>query len=440
MKIRHFFTVLAGMWLVTNDSLAAQVYTFGTLAGTPLTQAGGYADGLNSAAQFDFPYAVAVDSAGTVYVADTQNNSIRRVTGAGNNWGVTTVAGAGPSGAGYADGINSQAQFTYPFGVAVDSGGNLYVADTFNFVIRQIKPQGSDWVVSTIAGEAGSQGTDDGSSGSAARFVQPFCIAVDALANVYVADNAANTIRKLTPFGNHWKVSTIAGSGEAGHADGTGSQAQFDCPGGIAVDKAGTVFVSDMGINTGLSTIRRLTPVGDNYVVTTLAAKELDGSDASFSSLGGIAVDSATNLYVADAFMIRKITPPGANWVVTTIAGSDWSQGWADGTGGEVRFSSPLGLAVDSAGNLYVADSSNHVIRIGVPPSLAAPSLQLGWDGNSALLSWPLSAPGYVPETRPVAAGGGAWMALTNGVIAGSSFVVTNSPGAQSGFYRLHRP
>ncbi len=330
-------------------------YTFTTLAGN----AGyGSADGTGSAARFYDPSGVAVDSAGNVYVADTGNSTIRKVTLAGVE---TTLAGLAGS-RGSADETGSAARFSNPNGVAVGSAGNVYVADTFNRTIRKVTPAG---LVTTLAGLAGSSGSADG-TGSAARFNDPYGVAVDSAGNVYVADYGNNPIRKVTPAG---VVTTLAGlAGSSGSADGTGSAARFYWPNGVAVDSAGNVFVADKWNDM----IRKVTPAG---VVTTLAglagsrgSADGTGSATRFNYPSGVAVDSAGNVYVADTVnsTIRKVTPAG---LVTTLAGLAGSSGSADGTGSAARFNYPSGVAVDSAGNVYVADSGNNTIRKGWPTS-----------------------------------------------------------------------
>jgi DNA-binding beta-propeller fold protein YncE len=152
-------------------------------------------------------------------------------------------------------------------------------------------------------------------------------------------------------------------------------------------------------------------------------------------------VDSAGKLYVTDAEMIRKITPVGTNWVVTTIAGLRDVAGWVDGTGSEVRFYSPQGVAADTAGNLYVVDSNNHAIRMGVPSSVMLPVLQMAREEDKLILSWPLSAEAFVLETASAPLTGAVWTPLTNGVSAsGDNFVLTNSFGLPKAFYRLRSP
>jgi sugar lactone lactonase YvrE len=350
-KLHCFFALLAGALLNHPCPASAQsgLYNFTTMAG----YAGyGSADGTGSAARFYNPLGVAVDSAGNLYVADSGNCTIRKVTPAGV---VTTLAGLAGS-YGSADGTGSAARFNFPSGVAVDSAGNVYVADEFNDTIRKVTPAG---VVTTLAGLAGNSGSADG-TGSAAQFFQPVGVAVDSAGNVYVADGANNTIRKITSAG---VVTTLAGqAGSFGSADGTGTAAQFYNPSGVAVDGAGNVYVADYANHT----IRKITSAG---VVTTLAGlagspgnADGTGSAARFNIPSGVAVDSAGNLYVAEFgnSTIRKVTPAG---VVTTVAGLAGSLGSADGTGSAARFYNPSGVAVDTNGSVYVADYGNHTIR-----------------------------------------------------------------------------
>jgi hypothetical protein len=323
---------------------------FGTLAGT--AGSSGSTDGTGSAARFYFPQGVAVDSAGNVYVGDTFNYTIRKITSAGV---VTTLAGtAGSSGS--SDGTGSAARFYFPTSVAVDTAGNVFVADTDNQTIRKVTSGG---VVTTLAGSAGNSGSTNG-TGSAARFSSPQGVSVDSAGNVYVADRQNHTIRKVTSAG---VVTTLAGTaGSSGSSDGTGSAARFNSPRSTAVDSAGNIYVAD----TTNHTIRKITSAG---VVTTLAgtagssgSTNGTGSAARFNGLQGVAVDSAGNVYVGDTFnyTIRNVTSAG---VVTTLAGSAGNSGSADGFGSAARFGQPMGVAVDSAGNMFVADMTNHTIR-----------------------------------------------------------------------------
>ncbi|HEX7746545.1 MAG TPA: hypothetical protein VF462_14945, partial [Micromonosporaceae bacterium] len=331
---------------------AAGVVT--TLIGT--TGTGGSADGTGAAALFFGPFGVAVDSAGNLYVTDTSNHTLRKATPAGV---VTTVAGTAII-VGSADGTGAAAGFDFPDGVAVDSAGNVYIADGGNATIRKVTLAG---VVTTLAGTAGMTGSTDG-TGAAARFSFPEGVALDSAGNVYVADTGSHTIRKITPAG---VVTTLAGTAFMhGSADGTGAAARFNSPTSVEVDSAGNVYVADSNNDT----IRKVTPAG---AVTTLAgtagmAGSADGAGAAarFNFPDGVAVDSAGNVYVADSQndTIRKVTAAG---VVTTLAGTANMRGSADGTGAAARFNSPTGVAVDSAGNVYVADTLNHTLRKVTP-------------------------------------------------------------------------
>lgn len=344
--------MMAGWLALTLGAAEAQTSRyFSTLAGS----AGSVVSSVDATgidAQFNGPRAVAADGLGNLYVADAGNHSIRKITAAGV---VTTLAGVAGS-QGYTDGAGTAAKFGEPFGIAADTSGNVYVADTLNNTIRKITPAG---VVSTLAGN-GKQGSSDG-TGTAAQFNEPRGVAVDSAGNVYVADYQNSLIRKITAAG---VVTTLAGAArQEGSTDGTGTAARFKAPNGIAVDSSGNVYVTDSGNRT----VRKITSAG---VVTTFAgsatgagsATDGTGTAARFGDPRQLSVDSAGNLYVADytAHTIRKITPAG---VVTTVAGTSGSTGSTDGTGTAALFYYPSGTAVDSSGNVYVADTSNHAIR-----------------------------------------------------------------------------
>lgn len=318
----------------------------------------GSANGVGTAASFNRPFGIAVDAAGNLYVADEANNLIRKISAGAV---VTTLAGtAGVSGS--ANGMDTLATFNKPFGVAVDATGNVYVADAGNNVIRSITPAG---VVSTFSGTgvAGASNTADSVS-----FNSPLSVAVDATGNVYVADYGNDLIRKITPAG---VVSTLAGSGAAGADNATGTAATFNLPESIAVDATGNLYVADNGNNL----IRKITPDG---IVTTLAGSGTRGSAngtgtaASFNSPFGVAVDASGSVYVADSGnnLIRKITPAG---VVSTLAGSG-AKGTINSNGTSASFSTPSGVAVDTQGNVYVADENNNLIR-EITPSGAVTTL-----------------------------------------------------------------
>jgi sugar lactone lactonase YvrE len=332
-----------------------------TPGGTVTTLAGvagqlGRVDGAPSTARFGLPSGVAVDSNGNIFVADTYSQSIRKIDqNAGNV--VTTLAGSGASGS--IDGPGPIATFLQPKAVAVDGAGNIYVADEGNHEIRKITPGGS---VTTLAGRA-TEGSTDG-AGPGARFNQPSALVFDSAGNLYVADTANNVIRKIAPDG---AVSTFAGTaGNQGTADGTGGAARFNGPQGLTIDIAGNIYVAD----TYNDTIRKITP---SAVVSTIAgtaqsAGSADGLGAAarFHFPGGVAVASNGNIYVADGYnhTIRKIAP---DRTVTTVAGSAGLSGSSDGTGSAARFNNPQGIAVDQSGNIYVSDTDNSTIRLVAP-------------------------------------------------------------------------
>jgi sugar lactone lactonase YvrE len=416
-------------------------YAFTTVAG--LAGASGGADGTNAAARFNFPGGVTVDSSGNLYVADILNHTIRKVTPAGTNWVVTTLAGlAGTPGA--TDGTNTEAFFDRPNGAAFDHAGNLFVADKYNHTIRKVTSAGTNWIVTTIAGLAGSHGSVDGTN-SAARFWSPTDVAVDNNDNVYVVDNANFTVRLVAPSGTNWVVTTIAGSAwptpNPGFSDGTNSDAQFNYPIGIAIDGAGRLYIADWGNNA----IRQIVPLNNNWIVTTIAgASGVMGSDdgpgflATFNSPNSLCVDHAGALYVTDQFndTIRQLIPTGSTWMVSTLAGLALQRGAYDGIGGNARFNRPFGIAVNSAGDLYVADWGNQTIRKGV----FVPSLQILLAAQHIVLSWPFAAAGYAPEISSSLEPGATWSPLTNAPTTnGPNIILSDQLGPGAAFYRLRK-
>src|SRR5262249_11121861 len=277
---------------------------------------------------------------------------------------VSTIAGIGAT-PGFADGTGAQAQFNGLAGIAVGRGDTIYIADAGNNRIRAARNQSAAWTVSTVAGN-GTAGFADGSAATA-QFNSPRAIAVDSLGVLYVADTANNRIRKIETDGT---VSTIAGSGTPGLVNSTGTAAQFNAPSGIAVDSLGNLYVAD----TGNSTVRFINPAG---AVSSVAGDGTIGSNdspsAHFNGLIGIAVDGATALiYLADTNneRIRRLDTHGT---VITLAGVD--QGFADGSASQARFAEPGGLAVDGTGRIIVADSTNSLIR-QIDPTLVASGSQ----------------------------------------------------------------
>jgi streptogramin lyase len=335
--------------------------------------------------------------------------------------------------------MNGNAQFNEPSGIAVGASGKLYVADTDNSTIRQITPVGTNWVVTTIAGDAESNGSADGTNGNA-QFWNPYGITVDAAGNVYVADTYNRAIRKLTPVGTNWVVTTIAGTagiGNAGFADGTNAAAKFYTPQSIAVDSFTNLYVADTDNNC----IRQITPIGTNWVVTTItgvSGNYSDGTnqDAQFYAPEGITVDANDNLYVADTqdVAIREISPAGTNWVTTTLAGSAGIPGTTDGSGTNALFLYPTGIAVDATGHVFVSDAAAATIHEGTVAPL--PSLSLSLSGTNLLVSWPTSGAFNLQTNADLTtANWGDYSGPVDTTNAVSSLTVSPSPATL--FFRL---
>lgn len=312
----------------------------------------GFLDG--QPAQFSFPEDITIDEDGDLYVTDSFNHSIRKITfqyeeGLLAGIEVSTLAGNGNSG--FVDGIGNNAQFDTPLGITIDLEKNLYVSDTGNNSIRKITTSGE---VNTFIGQGDSNLEEVVGSGS---FFDPRGIFIDD-DSVYVIDGSNHSIRRIVLSGD---VTTLAGIGMSGFVDGTTAEAMFSFPKDIVVDSDGNFYITDSNNNS----IRKITSTG---MVSTLAGNGVagfedgDGSSATFNFPQGITIDDNDNLYVVDVgnHSIRKITPSG---IVTTIAGNG-TQGFTDGQGSEAQFNQPRGITIDKRGNLYVVDRGNHSIRL----------------------------------------------------------------------------
>ena len=342
-----------GSSIVTTSASVLVVATplqVSTLAG----QVGqtGTNNGSGTAAQFNYPSSVAIDSGGNIYVADFSNNQIREITPGGT---VSTPYGNASGLSGSTNAAGNSARFNQPNSVAIDSANNIYVADTGNNLIRKI----SGGVVTTFAG------TSNGFNG-------PEGVAVDSSGNVYVADTGNDVIRKISPGG---QVSILAGeNGNSGYADGAATtQALFSGPTAVAVDSLGNVYVADFGN----SVVRKISA----GVVSTVAGQAgqsgyLDGlgTNSLFNAPIGLAIDQANNVYIADSQVpsgssnaagndvVRKLD---TNGVVSTIAGNPGSTGSSDGTGTDAEFYSLQALAVNG-GQFYLADTYNQTVRAAI--------------------------------------------------------------------------
>ena len=330
----------------------------------------GVRDGAAGQARFGEPFGVAVDKEGNVYLADAgESNRIRKLTPAGE---VLTLAGGRE---GYADGRGAEAAFNTPSSLAVDAGGNLYVADTGNNRVRRVTPEG---VVTTVAG-SGEAGFRDGPA-SDARFDAPVGVAVDKEGNVYVADTYNDRVRLVTKGG---QVRTLAGAGRPGHSDGPAADSLFDTPCALAVSEAGDIYVADTGNNR----LRKITKDGQVFTLPAPAASPLatqepqatPGTTApqpppapplELSKPAGLALTHDGFLYVTelDRGRVTQVAPDGT---ARHLAGL--GSGFADGDGTtEARFNQPAGVAIAPGGSLLVADSANYTLRRLSPPDAKA--------------------------------------------------------------------
>ncbi|HEY4246120.1 MAG TPA: immunoglobulin domain-containing protein [Lacunisphaera sp.] len=385
-------------WSIRKITPAGDVTTIAGNHGNP----GGSSDGAGAAAQFNNPAGIAADATGNLFVCDRDNNTVRKITSAG---AVTTFAGLPPEGSrGNVDGAGVVARFNSPAGVAVAPNGDVYIADSGNRTIRRITAAGA---TSTVTGTSNGQSNP-------LTFDNPAGLAIDLTGNLYVGQAGNNIISKVTPAG---VVTTFAGAGpRPGHSDGTGTDATFFDPEGLAVDANGTVYVADRGNHT----IRRISSAG---VVTTLAGSagvpgsaDGTGSSARFYESTGVVVDANGNVFVADGLnnAVRKISPTG---VVTTIAGVAGTDGNSDGVGTAARFWVPTSVAVDAAGNVFVTDSANQTVRKITP------------DGTVSTIA------GFA-ETSGSASGTGQFARFDNprgiAINASGTLYVTNSDGASN--------
>jgi trimeric autotransporter adhesin len=301
---------------------------------------------------------VAIDSAGNLYIADTLNSRIRKVSGGT----ITTVAGNGNGTFSGDGGPATSASLNWPTGVAVDSAGNLYIADDANHRIRKV----SGGTITTVAGSGSTGGTGgfsgDGGPATSAELGSPYAVAVDSAGNIYIADATNNRIRKVSGG----TITTIAGGGAALGDGGPATSAQLSSPTDVVVDLSGNLYIADGGNNR----IRKVTA----GTITTVAGNGTgafsgDGGPAAGASLSnptGIALDGQGNIYVADSAneRIRKVT----GGTITTFAGNGEYQFSGDGgpaTSAELNLPviTPAGIAIDSAGELYIADGNNYRIR-----------------------------------------------------------------------------
>jgi uncharacterized protein (TIGR03437 family) len=343
------------------DSLSRRIRKL-TSGGTISTVAGNgnysYSgdSGQAASAQLNTPQAVAVDSSGNLYIADTANNVVRKVTTAGV---ISTIAGNGTAGFGGDGAAATSAQLHSPQGIAVDSGGNIYVSDTQNARVRKI----SGGIINTVAGSGTAGFGGDGGAATSAQLNIPAGLALDGAGNLYIADFSNNRVRKVASSSG--TITTLAGNGFEGYSGdgGAAAGAQLTTPVGVATDSSGNVYIADTGNNA-------VRTVNSSGIISTVAGNGLagyagDGGEAVLAMVGsptGVAVDASGNLYISDGSLrVRKVYSSG---FINTIAG-DGARGYT-GDGGVALFAAmngPAGIALAQNGNLYLADSGNSAVR-----------------------------------------------------------------------------
>ena len=348
-------------FVLSSAIASSQGFTISTIAGNgTIGSYGNPAPAL--AAQFDGPQCMVADEAGDVYISDWFNNIVREVTPDGN---IQTIAGTGIRGYAGDGGPAVDAELSFPLGLAFDSSGNLYIADSSNDVIREVTTDGN---ITTVAGNNTRGYSGDGGPATSAQLWSPYAVVVDSSGNLYISDSNNHAIREVLTNGN---IATLGGNGYPGYSGDGGyvGGAQFNYPKGLAIDAAGNVYVADFGN----SVIRKI--VVNSNVVTTIAGTGAagflgDGGPAISAELDypeSVAVDAAGNLYIADTLnqRIREVTTDGN---IESIAGSGIAGYVGDGGPAlNAQFFYPKGVAVSSSGSIYVADWDNNVIRLLTP-------------------------------------------------------------------------
>jgi len=357
-KLFFFIVIFLTTYLIafslTHSLFAMDMIT--TVAGNGVFGYSG--DGGNAtSAQLYNPEGVAIDSSGNLYIADQRNHRIRKVSPARI---ITTIAGNGIAGYSGDGGSATSAQLSNPLGVAIDSSGNLYITDTGNHRVRKVSPSG---IITTIAGTGVSGYSGDGGEATSAQLYVPRGIAIDSSGNLYIADQWNHRIRKITPAEI---ITTVAGTGTSGYSGDGGSAtlARLYNPVGVAIDSSGNLYIGD-GSN---GRVRKISPSG---IITTVAGNGIwgysgDGGSATSAQLNyptGVVIDSSGNLYIADTYnnRIRRVDTSG---IITTVAGNGIAGYSGDGgSATSAQFYYPFGVATDSSGNLYIGDYYNHRIR-----------------------------------------------------------------------------
>ena len=341
--------------------VSAATGTISTIVGT-----GGWGysgdGGLATQAELEYPSAVTVDGAGNLYISDSRNNRIRKVDAATGI--ISTIAGAGERGYSGDGGLAIQAQLSGPHGVAVDAVGNVYITSYWNHRVRKV--DAGTGTISTIVGTGGWGYSGDGGLATQAQLRYPQAVTVDGAGNLYIADEGNHRVRKVDAVTG--TISTIAGTGEWGYGGdgGPATQAQLRYPSAVTVDGIGNLYIADSG-NHRIRKVSAFTGTISTIVGTGGWGDSGDGGPATQAQLGypeGVAVDGAGNLYIADFHNNRIRKVDAATGTISTIAGTgEWGDRGDGGPATQAQLGYPEGVAVDGAGNLYISDSRNNRIR-----------------------------------------------------------------------------
>jgi trimeric autotransporter adhesin len=382
-------------------------------------------------ATLNSPEDVAVDASGNMYITDSANYRIRKVNTSGT---ITTVAGNGTAGYSGDNGPASSASLNSTYGIAVDTSGNLYIADSFNNRIRMVTAGG---IISTVAGNGTASYSGDNGSATSASLNNPFGVAVDASGNLYIADTYNNRVRMVSTAGI---ITTMAGTGIGGYSgdNGPATNAELNYPYAVALDNSGNLYIDDVANY-------RIRKVSTDGTITTVVGTGVVGysgnggpaTSATINSPFGIILDPAANLFIADSFnaVIRFVNSSG---IISTIAG-DTVRGFSgdNGTATSAELDFPSGVAVESTGNLLIADTVNN--RIRQVTNVASPSLAVigtplpgaTLSDNSADFSWAAVNGATEYQLTVGTTPGGA--NLFSGTLSGTSQTVNNIPCTDTG-------